>query len=106
AVLNFVGDEDDPAGIVAGLRASVPPGSYLAVSHGAREQNPDTVRGIESAYQRTSGQALLRTRAELASIMDGCQLEPPGLVYAAQWRPGASVGGPGTAMTLAALARV
>lgn len=106
AVLNFVGNEDDPAGIVAGLRGLTAPGSLLAVSHGAREQSPETAGGIERAYRQASGQAVLRTRAELAAILRGCEVLPPGIVYAAQWAAGGALPGPGTAMTLAALARL
>jgi SAM-dependent methyltransferase len=108
AVLNFVGDEDDPAGIVADLRRLVPPGSSLALSHGARERDPRGARGIERHYLRTSGQAVLRTRAEVLRLLAGCDLLPPGLVYAAQWTATgeAPAGDPGTAMTLAALARL
>jgi hypothetical protein len=106
AVFNFVPDEDDPAAIVGDLRRLMPPGSLLALSHGAREQDPDTAAGVERAYQRASGQAVLRTRAELAHILAGCELMPPGLVYAAQWHPDGPLADPGTAMTLAALARL
>jgi hypothetical protein len=91
---------------VARLRGLLAQGSYLAVSHGAREHDPGAASGIEQAYRRTGGRAVLRTRAELASIMDGCPLLDPGIVYAAQWHPGSSVGDPGMAMTLAALARL
>jgi S-adenosyl methyltransferase len=34
AVLHFVPDADDPAGILAGLRSRLAPGSYVAISHG------------------------------------------------------------------------
>jgi SAM-dependent methyltransferase len=108
AVLNFVGDDDDPAAILGELRRRVPPGSLLALSHGAREQDPGTADSVERIYRRTSGQAVLRTRAELLRLLDGCELLGPGLVYAAQWTadPGAPLGDPGTAMTLAAVARL
>jgi hypothetical protein len=33
AVLHFVADADDPAGIVSALLAAVPPGSCLVISH-------------------------------------------------------------------------
>lgn len=101
AVLNFVGDEDGPAGILTGLRDLFPAGSYLALSHGARRQPVDV---IEQAYQHTSGQAVLRTREELLVLLDGFDLVPPGLVSAAQWTVDAPRQDPGTAMTLAAIA--
>jgi SAM-dependent methyltransferase len=108
AVLNFVGDDDNPAAIIGQLRRCVPPGSLLAISHGAREEDPHTAGSIERIYQRASGQAVLRTRSELLRLLDGCELLPPGLVYAAQWTadPNAPLADPGTAMTFAALARL
>src|SRR5438876_1169877 len=33
AILHFIGDEDDPQGIVDRLLAALPPGSFLALSH-------------------------------------------------------------------------
>jgi SAM-dependent methyltransferase len=106
AVLNFVGDEDDPARIVAGLRRLTAPGSFLALSHGAREPCPEAAEGIERAYQRASGQAVLRTRAEIMALLGGCEVLPPGVVYGAQWAAAGALSDPGTAMTLAALARL
>jgi S-adenosyl methyltransferase len=108
AVLNFVGDQDDPSGIVQGLRALVVPGSLLAFSHGARDQDQATAAGVQRAYRSTSGQAVLRTRAELTHLLESCQLVPPGLVYATQWTADASVPltDQGTAMTLAAVGRL
>jgi len=109
AVLNFVGDQDDPAGIMRGLRALVASGSLLAFSHGARrEEDKATAAGVQRAYRGTSGQAVLRTRAELARLLEGCQLVPPGLVYATQWTADADapLADTGTAMTLAAVGRL
>jgi hypothetical protein len=40
AVLPFLADSDDPAGVVATLLAALPPGSYLAASHGTADFNP------------------------------------------------------------------
>ncbi|MBV1856207.1 SAM-dependent methyltransferase [Catellatospora tritici] len=103
AVLNFVGDEDDPAGLLTSLRKRLAEGSCLALSHGAREDtNP--VEEIETGYRRTNGQAVLRTREEVLGLLAGWQVQPPGVVYGAQW-PDAT-GDPGTRLTFAVLCRV
>jgi S-adenosyl methyltransferase len=78
AVLNFVGDADNPAAIIGQLRRSVPPGSLLALSHGAREEDPHTAGSIERIYQRASGQAVLRTRSEVLRLLEGCEQLPRG----------------------------
>jgi SAM-dependent methyltransferase len=105
AVLNFVGDEDDPAGIIQRLRRLVPAGSLLALSHGARPDADPVADGVERVYQRASGQAVLRTREELTWLLKDCEPLPPGLVYANQWTadPARPLPGAGTAMTLAAV---
>ncbi|MDI1464713.1 SAM-dependent methyltransferase [Catellatospora sp. KI3] len=103
AVLNFVGDEDHPAGLLTLLRKRLAEGSHLAVSHGAREDaNP--VEEIETGYRRTSGQAVLRTREEVLDLLAGWQVQEPGVVYGAQW-PHADAE-PGTRLTFAVLCRV
>ncbi|GHJ47738.1 hypothetical protein Cs7R123_50800 [Catellatospora sp. TT07R-123] len=103
AVLNFVGDEDDPAGLLTSLRKRLAEGSCLAVSHGARETaNP--VEQIEAGYRRTSGQAVLRTRGELLDLLAGWQVQPPGVVYGAQWPDAAA--DPGTRLTFAVLCQI
>jgi O-methyltransferase involved in polyketide biosynthesis len=102
AVLNFVGDEDDPAGLLGVLRERLADGSYLAVSHGARE-DARLVEEIESGYRRTSGQAVLRTRREVLDVLAGWQVQAPGVVYGAQWPDPAS--DPGTRLTFAVLCR-
>jgi hypothetical protein len=110
AVLNFVADEEDPAGILARLRAAMAPGSYLVISHGTSEERPATVQKIVNVYQEATAQAVLRSRAEVLPLFAGFDLVDPGLVYASQWRPDVRPLGreadAGTAMTLAGVARL
>jgi hypothetical protein len=111
AVLNFVPDEADPAGIVARLREVMAPGSYLVISHGASEERPATARDVANLYREATAQAVLRTRTEILPFFAGFSLVEPGLVYAAQWRPDVRdpAGGlpaPGTAMTLTGVGRI
>lgn len=105
AVFNFVGDEDDPVAIIQQLRRLVPTGSLLAFSHGARPDADPAADSVERVYQRASGQAVLRTRAELTQLLKDCELLPPWLVHASQWTADPTLPLPdaGTAMTLAAV---
>jgi hypothetical protein len=110
AVLNFVADEEDPAGIVGRLQAAMAPGSYLVISHGASEERPSTAQDVVDLYQEATARAVLRTRAEILPFFTGFELVEPGLVYAAQWRPDVrdatrDPASPGTAMTLAGVGR-
>jgi len=40
AVLHFISDDDDPAAIVATIRETLPPGSYLVISHVTGDMRP------------------------------------------------------------------
>ncbi len=111
AVLNFVTDQERPDEIVARLREAMAPGSYLVISHGANEERPATVHGVQEVYQNATARAVLRTRAEIAPFFAGFELIDPGLVHAPQWRPdlphrAGALADPGTGMTLAGVGRV
>jgi hypothetical protein len=87
AVLHFVRDEEDPAGIVAQLRDMLAPGSYLVVSHATADFHPEVAGRVTAIYQRASAPLVLRSRDEIARLFDGFELLPPGLVQPAAWRP-------------------
>ena len=111
AVLHFVPDRDDPAGIVAAYRDAVPPGSYLVLSHGAASEETHAPAGSSealAAYSRSVTETTLRTRAEVAAMFDGFEPVDPGVVYVTRWRPWpASDGGePAPLAPLAQLAGV
>lgn len=83
AVLHFIADDDDPAGVVATLRAAMRPGSFLAISHVTTALDADprtTVRGHTMV-------AYPRTHAEIEAFFGDLHLEDPGLVPPAGWRP-------------------
>ena len=90
AVLHFVPDRDDPAGIVARYRDAVAPGSYLVLSHAAAsedEQAPTGANAATAAYSRNVMEATLRTRAEVTDLLAGFELIDPGVAYVTQWHP-------------------
>ncbi|MFL6128770.1 MAG: SAM-dependent methyltransferase [Mycobacteriales bacterium] len=92
AVLHFVPEEADPAGLVARFRDATPAGSYLAVSHATAGERPDRAAEHRGLYQRTATPMTMRTRAQIARLFDGYELVDPGLVYLPEWRP--EPGGP------------
>jgi hypothetical protein len=89
AILHFVRDEQDPAGIVAAFRDEMAPGSALVVTHVVNDGNggPDaaTLAGAQ-IYRDTTAPFVPRSRAQVASWFDGFALVPPGLVWADAWR--------------------
>ncbi|HKT00777.1 MAG TPA: SAM-dependent methyltransferase [Rugosimonospora sp.] len=88
AVLHFLPDADDPAGIVASLRDGLVSGSYLALSHGTRpagmQQRQDDVLKL---YDRTPTSVHLRGPDQIRQILAGWSLVPPGIVPVTDWYP-------------------
>ena len=94
SVLHLIPDEDDPHAIVARLLEAVPSGSWLALSHPARDVHPQQVTEAASRFnQLARAKATLRTQAEILRFFDGLELLEPGLVQIHQWRPGLAAPG-------------
>jgi S-adenosyl methyltransferase len=88
AILHAIGDEDDPYQIVARLVDAVPPGSYLAVSHGASDVDAERMAEVAARINRLSQQKFTpRSRAEVTRFLDGLELVEPGVVRVEEWRP-------------------
>ena len=87
SVLPFIPDEDGPAAIIAAYREASAPGSYLAISHGTNDYQPEAVGKVEGIYTRTTQPGVFRSRAQIQELMDGYELVPPGLVDVINWRP-------------------
>lgn len=89
AVLHFVSDAEDPAGIVATLRDGVAPGSYLVISHGTADSRPQQAQDAQVVYKRTANPLTVRSREQVSGLFAGFDLVDPGVVWVSQWRPDA-----------------
>ncbi len=88
AVLHFVPDEDDPAGLLANYCAPLVPGSYLAISHMSPIGRPtEEMSGFTRAYEKASLPLSLRDHDEVAELLVGYDLVEPGLVRVPLWCP-------------------
>jgi hypothetical protein len=87
AVLHFVTDDEDPAGILATFREVMAPGSFIVISHNYHEGDEDLVRQVMDIYRDASAPARYRTRDQIAAFFDGFELIDPGLVPLPDWRP-------------------
>ncbi|MEU8353887.1 MULTISPECIES: SAM-dependent methyltransferase [unclassified Streptomyces] len=93
AVLHFIDDADDPAGIVARLSEALPSGSYLVLSHVTTDFHQDveqiTPEGsdAQAVYDRATAQLSLRGHDSIMPFFDGYELIEPGLVQLPRWRP-------------------
>jgi hypothetical protein len=95
AVLHFVKDDEDPAGIVATLRDALPDGSHLVLSHATWEVYPGSLPEVFSVYEKATATLNTRSYAQVEALFDGFELLDPGLVDATLWRPDAETGDPG-----------
>lgn len=78
AVLHFVSDRDNPWAIVRRYLDALAPGSYLALSHGTVEHQPEEpVRRIQEVYNGATEQVFLRTQAEVERFFTGLDLVRP-----------------------------
>lgn len=87
ALLHFVGDEDDPAGVVAAYRDATVPGSYFALTHATNAYQQEMPRMASAIYSRASHQMHFRTRDEIHELFAGYELVDPGLTDMIHWRP-------------------
>jgi len=87
AILHCIPDEDDPRALVGDLLSAAPPGSYLAITHPARDQLQAATKAEESLTRSMGQKVTFRTRAEVASFFDGLDVEDPGVVPVQDWRP-------------------
>jgi hypothetical protein len=87
AVLHFIADADDPAGIVATLTGALAPGSFVVISHLTCDFAPDQVRAGVAAYNALVPAGITaRTHREVTGLF-GLALIPPGVVPVSEWRP-------------------
>jgi S-adenosyl methyltransferase len=88
AVMHLIGDRDDPYGIVRGLMAAAPAGSYLALSQVASDIEAEQMAEAAKRYNRLAHETQRhRSHAEVTRFFDGLELVEPGLAPVQQWRP-------------------
>ncbi|MFH8788047.1 SAM-dependent methyltransferase [Streptomyces roseoverticillatus] len=103
AVLHFVTDEEDPAGIVAAFADALPAGSHLVLSHATAEPYEGYADGhtdvkardsVVGTYKNATAGLNLRDRAAVEPLFGAFDLLDPGLVRVPLWRPDGPVPGP------------
>ena len=87
AILMFLGDGEDPYGIVARLLEALPSGSVLAISHPTADFDPAAMAGAVAASKRSGIALVPRRRAEVEAFFNGLDLVEPGVVPVEAWRP-------------------
>jgi hypothetical protein len=89
AILHVIPDSDDPWGVVGRLMAGLPSGSYLVMSHPARDIHADAVAEMTKRFNQRMGGVMSsgRTYDEVARFFTGLELVEPGIVSTSRWRP-------------------
>ena len=96
AIMHFVGDDDDPYGIVRRLLTALPSGSYLALSHLSGDFDPAAWEGVAAIYRHNGVTMQVRSRPDIERFFDGLDLIEPGVQVLPAWRPDADAGSPPT----------
>jgi hypothetical protein len=91
AILHFISDDEDPAGIVAAFKDAMPADSYLVLSHATHDVQPEESARARSMYRGASSALATRSRADIAAFFTGFELVDPGLTFTSLWRPQESV---------------
>jgi hypothetical protein len=88
-IMGQIPDSDDPGGVISGLLAPMPSGSYLALSDGATISESFT-EAVKHYNENSASTYHPRSPEQLTSFFDGLELVEPGVVELSQWRPGAA----------------
>jgi len=87
-VMQFIGDQDQPAAIVDTLMTACPPGSYLVLGQPAIDVEPERMgQAVARTGRLLTAPATMRTHAEILAFFDGLDMVEPGLVQLPDWRP-------------------
>jgi hypothetical protein len=107
AVLHFVSDDDDPAGVIAQLRDGLVSGSYIAISHVTESSHKQEIEEIRRLYEHTPTPGQPRTPKQVEALLAGLEIVEPGVVEVAHWHPdpGGTDDSPGAALMLGAVGR-
>ncbi|MFI7498287.1 SAM-dependent methyltransferase [Streptomyces sp. NPDC049687] len=87
-VVIFIGDDEDPYGLVRHLLDRLPSGSHLVLSHTVTSPAmPDVDEAVMFWNEHGTPKLTQRTPENVARFFDGLELLEPGVVSCSRWRP-------------------
>ncbi|MEU2285299.1 SAM-dependent methyltransferase [Streptomyces sp. NPDC013178] len=87
-VVIFIGDDEDPYGLVRRLVDELPSGSHLVLSHTITSPAmPDVDEAVKFWNEHGTPKLTQRTPEDVARFFDGLDLLEPGVVSCSRWRP-------------------
>ncbi len=87
ATLTFTPDTAAAGALVSALLAATVPGSYVALYHQASDLHPALPIAVRRWNRQASRRVTLRSADEIAGLIAGLDMVPPGLVPICEWRP-------------------
>jgi hypothetical protein len=88
AILHFVSEDEDPAGIISRLMAEMPPGSSLTITHVPSDMHATAMKAMGDRLNRLLAQrSTYRSREQVTKLFEGLELAEPGVVPIQEWRP-------------------
>jgi S-adenosyl methyltransferase len=88
AILHFVSEDEDPAGIISRLMAEMPPGSSLTITHVPSDMHATAMKAMGDRLNRLLAQrSTYRSREQVTKLFEGLELVEPGVVPIQEWRP-------------------
>jgi hypothetical protein len=88
AILQHLSDDHDPYAVVAKLMAAVPSGSYLALTHPAKDIHAAEMAEMANRLNQTMAEKVtFRGQSEVAPFFTGLELIEPGMTNVPDWRP-------------------
>ena len=92
AILQHIDEAEDPYAIVDSLLATVPPGSYLAISHPAADIETEAMAQMAERLNKLMAEKVtFRNRQQVARFFEGLELVEPGMVRVQEWRPASEI---------------
>ncbi|MER5548866.1 SAM-dependent methyltransferase [Streptomyces sp. NPDC002586] len=87
-VVIFIGEDEDPYGLVRQLTDRLPAGSHLVLSHTVTHPAmPDVDEAVAFWNEHGTPKLTQRTPEDVARFFDGLDLLEPGVVSCSRWRP-------------------
>jgi hypothetical protein len=105
AILMLLADDDDPWDKVAALRAAMPPGSCLAITHPTGDFAPEAMQSAVAAATGAGMTLVPRSREAVGRFFGDWETLDPGIVPVSSWRPDEPVDNPEAAYYWAGVAR-
>jgi hypothetical protein len=87
-VLEYVTDDEDPIGIIARIRRSLVPGSYLAIAHASTGTCPELRARVDADTGGSTAETTWRSYEDIAEFLDAFTVLRPGLAPVQAWLDG------------------